>query len=211
MQEALMVLRRQNTAARWAPEVFEAKARTVLLEHLVPAMLPQIRLSALKGAHPITPTVRLSDRGPETPLQYTDDSGKPKLIKPDWAFTLIDSNDDLDFFLETDRSTTSLESASGKRDMFLKYRAYWLFWRQEMEKAKQGLPALTSFRVLTTTKSAKRFENLRKLAREVDDKQTGSEMFWFAEETSYDPHQPESIWQEMWQTPKDDEKHHLLE
>ena len=37
-------------------------------------------------------------------------------------------------------------------------------------------------------------ENLRRLAREVDDKQTGSEMFLFVEEGSVDPHQPENIW-----------------
>ena len=104
MQEALAVLRRQNTAARWTPEVFEAKARTVILEHLVPGMLPQIRLNALKNVHPITPTVRLKENGPEVPLYYTDEKGKRRRIIPDWAFTLIDGDDDLDFFLETDRS-----------------------------------------------------------------------------------------------------------
>jgi hypothetical protein len=96
-------------------------------------------------------------------------------------------------------------------DFFLKLRAYWLFWKQQQELAKQGLPAMTTFRVLTTCRSHERFENLRKLAGGVDDKQTGSEMFWFAEESSIEPHQAESIWQPIWQTPKDDKTHHLLE
>ena len=58
-------------------------------------------------------------------------------------------------------------------DFFLKLRAYWLFWKQQQELAKQGSPALTTFRVLTTCRSRERFENLRTLARQVDDKQTG--------------------------------------
>jgi hypothetical protein len=211
MQEALMLLKRHNAAAPWAPDVFEAKARSVLMEHLVPDMLPPMRLRALTDLAPITPTVRLSEDGPTVPLSYTDATGKPRLIKPDWPFTLIDGHDELIFFHEADRSTTSLESVSGKRDMYMKYRAYWLLWRQEEIKARQGLPALKSFRVLTTTRSARRCENLRALARTVDDKQTGSAMFWFAEERAYDPHQPESIWQPIWKTPKDDRPHHLLE
>ena len=96
-------------------------------------------------------------------------------------------------------------------DFFLKLRAYWLFWKQQQELATQGLSALTTFRVLTTCRSRERFENLRALAREVDDKQTGSEMFWFGKEDDYDPHQAESLWQPFWQTPRDDKLHHLLE
>ena len=205
MHGALAVLRRQNTAARWSSDEFEAKARTVILEHLVPGMLPQIRLSTLKDVPPITPTVRLSDKGPEAQLYYTDEKGKRRRIIPDWSFTLIDSNDELDFFLETDRSTMT------NHDFFLKLRAYWVFWKQQQELSKQGSPALTTFRVLTTCRSRERFENLRSLARDVDDKQTGSEMFWFAEESDIDPHRPEGIWQPIWQTPRDDRVHHVLE
>ena len=36
--------------------------------------------------------------------------------------------------------------------------------------------------------------------------QMGSEMFWVAEESLIDPHQPESIWGEIWRTPRDDTK-----
>ena len=146
------------------------------------------------------PTVRLNDRGPEVPLWYTDDQGARRQIQPDWALTLLRRDDAFICYLEVDRSTTSLESVSGKRDMLLKLRAYWLYWQQSRQP----------FRMLMTCRSRERLEHMRALAREVVGKQAGSGLFWFALESDLDPYQPESFWGPLWQTPKHDEHQHLL-
>src|SRR5919109_3615549 len=64
------------------------------------------------------------------------------------------------------------------------------------------ISALTLIRVLTTCRSPERYESLWALARTVDDAQTGSEKFWFADESRIDPYQPRSIWDENWQRPR---------
>lgn len=53
----------------------------------------------------------------------------------------------LDFFLEADRSTMT------DGDYLAKLRAYWLFWKQERQKADQRLEARDAFRVLTVCKT----------------------------------------------------------
>lgn len=207
MHEAVTAVERQNRhmASGWTPELFEAKASTVVLEHLAPGMLPQLRLRSMAGIPSITPAVRLKAVGPQVPLVYTDDKGKPRRIMPDWPFTLIDGRRELDFFLETDRSTMT------DGDFFLKLRAYWLYWQQEKERAAQGLGVMPTFRVLTTCRSRERMENLRRVAWEVDDQKRGSLMFWFAFEGDYRPEDGGSCWQPIWRTPRDEQVHQLLE
>jgi hypothetical protein len=209
MQEALTAVERQNrhVASSWTPGAFDAKARRVVLEHLVPGMLPQLRLRSMATVPPVMPSVRLKPIGPQVPLVYTSDEGKQRRIIPDWAFTLINERRELDAFLETDRSTMT------RGDFFSKLRGYWLFWLEQKQKAAQGLPAMTAFRVLTTCKSRERAEGLRLIAREVDDRKQGSFMFWFAPEEDYDPYRPESMWGAIWWTARegDTQVHQLLE
>jgi hypothetical protein len=216
LEEASAALVRQTQRAKWTPEIYAAKARQVVLEHVVPGVLPQIRLPRVATrVSLITPSVRLKARGPEVPLWFTDEQGKAHKIEPDWPFTLVVSGKVGDMealcFLETDRSTTTLETVSGKRDMLLKYRRYWSYWKQEQAKFAQGLPAQHMFRVLTTSRSERRLEHLREVARKADDKQSGSALFWFANEEAYTPDKPDSLWGSIWRTAKDDTERQLLE
>jgi len=123
-------------------------------------------------------------------------------IAPDGFFTIEDKDDLLHFFLEADRSTME-----GKR-FLSKMRAYWQWWLEEGHKKKFNISV---FRVLTVTISKKRKENLRKITKQADDGQQGSEMFLFACQKDYNLKKPESILKQIWQSPRDDTLHHLLE
>lgn len=139
----------------------------------------------------------------EENLQSTVFSDGEKLpISPDAFFTIEDKGDLLHFFLEADRSTMSLER------FLKKMKAYWQFWQEEGHKKKFGISV---FRVLTITISEERKENLRKITKKADERQRGSEMFLFACEKSYNLRGPESILKPIWQSPKDDKLHYLLE
>jgi len=89
-----------------------------------------------------------------------------------------------------------------------KMRAYWNWWKRGKHTEKFGIKA---FRVLTITKTEKRKENLREITKKADDRQRGSLMFWFTSERNYNIQKPESILEPIWQTPKDDSFHSLLE
>lgn len=123
-------------------------------------------------------------------------------FSPDAYFVIKEQDKYLNFFLEADQSTMTNER------FLRKMRAYWHFYKQEKHQQKFGI---NSFRVLTITKSKARAENLRKTAQRADDKQTGSLMFWFASEENYNPEKPETVLGPIWQTPKDETRHHLLE
>lgn len=106
------------------------------------------------------------------------------------------------FFLEADQGTMD-------NPRFLrKLQAYWAFYRQERHKEKFEIDG---FRVLTICKSRKRADNLRRTAKKADDNKKGSRMFWFASEERYNSEEPATILKSIWQTPKDDTVHHLLE
>lgn len=106
------------------------------------------------------------------------------------------------FFLEADRGTKDL-------DRFLEQmKKYWKYQR----RAKRGeIKGLTAFRVLVTTEGEVRKNNLRETTKKADDEQTGVQLFWFTSEKDYNMDNPDSILQPIWQTPKNDELHHLLE
>jgi Replication-relaxation len=126
-------------------------------------------------------------------------------LVPDGFFSLEDPGDpayQLDFFLEADRSTMTNERFLNKM------RAYWCYWKEIKNGRRKGPEA---FRVLTITKSEARKENLRRITRAADDYKSGSVMFWFASEENYRPDDPEMILKPIWQTPRDDARHHLLE
>ncbi|MBA7495120.1 hypothetical protein ES702_05699 [subsurface metagenome] len=106
------------------------------------------------------------------------------------------------FFLEADQSTMT------NARFLKKMRAYWNQWRQGRHTKRFGMKA---FRVLTITKTKQRKENLRKITEGANDGQKGSLMFWFTSEENYNIDKPESILESIWQTPKDDSSHSLLE
>jgi DNA-binding HxlR family transcriptional regulator len=123
-------------------------------------------------------------------------------ISPDAFFTIEDKDDLLHFFLEADRSTMQ-----GKR-FLSKMQAYWQWWLEEGHNKKFDISV---FRVLTITISRKRKENLRKITKRADDRKQGSEMFLFTCQKDYNLKKPESILKQIWQSPKDNSWHHLLE
>lgn len=122
-------------------------------------------------------------------------------LRPDGFFTIEDKDDLMHFFLEADRSNM-------EHSRFLdKLRAYWHFWK-EQKCQKLGIK---TFRVLTITISDQRKNNLAKDSKRADPQEIGSNIFWFACEKSYNLQNPNSILKSIWQTPKNDGVHHLLE
>ena len=128
--------------------------------------------------------------------------GQKLPIAPDAFFTIEDGNDLLHFFLEADRSTM-------ENQRFLdKMKGYWQWWKEEGHKNKLNISV---FRVLTATISESRKENLRQMTKKADDRQQGSDMFLFACNKNYNLEEPESILKPIWQSPKNNEYHYLLE
>jgi hypothetical protein len=139
------------------------------------------------------------------PVTYEDRKGKEITISiiPDACFTIRDKDDFMYFFLEADQSTMS-------HDRFLKkLKSYYHFFATEIYKQPDNPYHLPSFRVLTLTKSEQRKDNLRALARQVNDRQKALNLFWFACEKPYTKN-PAAIFTH-WQTPQDETPHHLLE
>jgi DNA-binding HxlR family transcriptional regulator len=130
-----------------------------------------------------------------------EEASRASLI-PDGFFTLQDRDEEMYFFLEADRSTMT-------NHRFLhKMKAYWAYWRDRKHKTQLNIE---NFRVLSVTKTEERKENLRKITKGADDKQSGSLMFWFASEEHYTPDDPASLLRPIWQTPRNDDWHQLLE
>jgi DNA-binding Lrp family transcriptional regulator len=137
-------------------------------------------------------------------------------VNPDGFIAIEDQGDELFFMPEFDRS-----SMTDKR-FFEKLRGFWHWWKQGGHRSlawsywnDQGQyihrAGINNFRVVTLTKSEERAENLRRMAKHVDDKRSGSDMFLFASEERFDPGKPASILAPIWQTPKDNTWHSLLE
>jgi hypothetical protein len=135
-------------------------------------------------------------------LEILEGNQKKKVvIIPDSIFVIEDKGDEMYFMLEADLSTMT-----NKR--FLdKMRGYWQLWKQGLQE-KWGFK---NFRVLTITKSEARKENLRKITKQADDRKVGSLMFWFTSTEKYSLKEPENILKPIWQTPKDDTFHSILE
>jgi hypothetical protein len=105
------------------------------------------------------------------------------------------------FFLGADRSTMT------DSRYLRKLKAYWQYWKSGKHETQLKIP---SFRVLTVTKSEARKENLRTVAKEADDRKTGSGIFLFACEDQLTPEEPMTLFQPIWQSPKDDSRIALL-
>lgn len=103
------------------------------------------------------------------------------------------------FFLECDRTT--MTSARYQKKM----RNYWIYWDKGEGgfSEKYGIP---NFRVLTVTRSVKRTQTLIKATQKADDKQTGSRLFMFTEESKYSLSEPEKLLGEIWKTAKTPDK-----
>jgi len=123
-------------------------------------------------------------------------------IVPDGFFGIQDQKDKMYFFIEADQSTMT------NARFLKKMKAYWNWWKQGKHTKRFGIKA---FRVLTITKTEKRKGNLREITKKADDRQRGSLMFWFTSERNYSLQKPESILDAIWQSPKHDNYHSVLE
>jgi len=154
---------------------------------------------ALKNHSEATLTHWQQDRGLR---DYVKLDGQRVALVPDAFFTIEDHDDSMYFFLEADQSTMT-------RGRFLKkMKKYWHWWKTEGYQEKFGIE---NFRVLTLCKSEGRKESLRRITKNADDQKKGSLMFWFCTEKGFDLSDPGSILNPIWQTPKNDDFHRLLE
>jgi hypothetical protein len=133
---------------------------------------------------------------------YVEVDGKNIPLVPDAFFTIEDAQSMMHFFLEADRSTMTTQR------FLRKMKSYWEWWKEGGHSEKYGIKA---FRVLTIVKTQKRKESLREIAKKADDSEKGSMMFWFASEEDYTLEKPETLLSFIWQTPKDDAWHSILE
>ncbi len=165
-------------------------------------MISQFRASltlALRN-YPSSPKIEKWLQGYELRDALASRGETPELV-PDAFFTIGEGENSLDFFLEADRSTMPRERVLDK------LKIYWKWYR---DKTPEKTIGIQNFRVLTITKSEERAENLRKIAKNADDRKTGSNMFLFMPETQYSLSKPEAILSPIWASAKD-EYHAILE
>jgi len=187
----------QGTKISWSPK--SKTAKLLFLQHsLMISNFRVILTLALKNKKE-SKLVRWREEGLAGKI-YSEGEQLP--LSPDAFFTIEDKNDLLHFFLEADCS-------SMKDKKFLdKMRGYWQWWKEEGHKDKLNISV---FRVLTVTISEGRKESLRQITRRADDNQRGSDMFLFTCEKNYNLNELETILKPIWQSPKNDNLHHLLE
>jgi len=131
-------------------------------------------------------------------VYFLEEGRKRRLtIVPDGFFLIERPQGKKDaFFFEADRSTMT-------NARFLnKMRAYWL-WHKQGGHHKLSID---SFRVLTLTTTKRRMDNLIDVAKQADDRQVGSNMFWFAMTDDIQLNNPRRILESIWRTPADRRK-----
>ena len=124
----------------------------------------------------------------------------PPLV-PDAFFVLETSGHRYPCFLEADRATMTQERYVSKLQ---------LYWRHNREARFKETLGVSNFRVLTITPNEGRAENLRRAAKEADDRREGSLMYLFLSETRYNTATPEALLTAAWRSPKNDEPQVLV-
>lgn len=176
------------------------EVRQYFVDHTL--MVSKVRAALSLAVNPLANTNLVTwGQGPELKIR-TYVEGQPEAIVPDGFFILEDGDDVIHAYVECDRSTTT-------RNRFLqKMKVYWQWWKQEGHQQQWGIK---NFRVLTVCLSEQRKDNLRTLAKEVDDRRRGSAMFLFSTEAIYNLDEPATILQHIWQSPVDDTWHSILD
>ncbi len=143
----------------------------------------------------------ITENGREVPRTFAPDSFITLRLEDEECF-----GDKKFFFLEADRGRKDNDRFLKQMEKYIEYQSTW---KKEMGQNKDGTDK--GFRVLVVALSDEKVGNLRKKMREAENKWLGSRMFWFTSETKFNPENPETILQLIWQTPKDDTFHSLLE
>ena len=177
------------------------------LQHALMASRLQFAVTQAVAARPdieLTECI-LEDELPAHPVTYQTG---PRLIKTslrhDILLVLQHQQRSLVLPTEADRSTEP------GRIIAAKVAAYEQLSRQERENARRGEQSLWPFRVLWTTRSRERLENIRQHVKALNDGK-GTGLHWFTTEESYrDPHR---FFEPIWKTGRtgDETLHSLLE
>lgn len=104
----------------------------------------------------------------------------------------------------------AVEIETGTRDTmkaFLhKMRLHWQAWKERAYEKRFGIQR---HRVLILTPTEATKENRRRATKQADDRRQGSEMFLFTSEERYSLTVPQALFEEIWQSPKDDRFHSI--
>jgi len=197
-QGAKLIFNDQRANLDWTEK--NRNLKTTTFEHAL--AISNVLIASIIALRNQTQT-KLLKWGIESPRTRLVVDGEATTLRPDAFFTFQDKKrGELNYFLEVDRSTTD------HKRFLRKMRTYWQLWKQQAHKKKYGIDR---FRVLTTTISENRSENLRLLTKNADGRQEGSEMFLFACEKSFDIENPKTLFEPIWKSPKNNKLHHLLE
>jgi len=105
--------------------------------------------------------------------------------------------------VEYDHSTMAGTTKKEESRIYDKLEALWHLWLKWRERGYEDRLGVDSLRLLYITRSEKRKENVRELARSVGDQRNGSDFFWFACQKVYQDN-PFAVLDTIWQTPRDD-------
>jgi hypothetical protein len=107
------------------------------------------------------------------------------------------------FFLEVDRSTMPINRSNLFRTSFAKKLSlYWESWQQGLFEQNFHFK---NARVLTLAKSPARIVSMIEAVKEADERKKGSRMFMFALDKFFDPAQPATALERIWQNGRDSE------
>ena len=182
---------------------WRANNRRVGYQHILHAlMISNLRSTLTLALEPRKHTaLKTWKQGPELKA-VTIVEGRRVAVIPDAFFTVEHEGHDLHFLCEVDRSTMTTKR------FLRKLSAYWYWWKEGGHRRELGI---NRFRVLTISISDRRKENLRKIARNADDRKQGTAMFLFACERSYSLDEPETILNPIWQSPVNDTWYSILD
>ncbi len=147
----------------------------------------------------------IEDELPYRSVAYQDGARTVKAsFKHDILFILKHQGRSMTLPTEADRSTERGKVVESK------IKAYHHFWLQEREKARRGEQAFFPFRVLWTTRSRERLENIRRHSLALNNSK-GTGLHWFTCEAEYAD--PQRFFEPIWYTGRtgDQELHSLLE
>jgi len=125
-------------------------------------------------------------------------------FRPDVRFHLTHAGTDMTLLAEADRSSER------SRVVEAKLKAYFHFWQHEREKTRRGEQSFGPFRVLWTTRSKARMENIRQYSLALNNGK-GTALHWLTVETVYQ--NPYDFFEPIWKLGRagDEECHGLLE
>lgn len=125
-------------------------------------------------------------------------------IKPDATLVVEDKRDShterLGIFAEADRWTMPLRRATFKQSSFYKkLLAYYHYWLKRGELRERL--GVDDFIVLTVCEEEARTIALRELAKEADEEQRGTDIFWFTSKAALSLDEPQTILlRDVWTT-----------